>query len=498
MFVRTCSIAIPSQVQADARITSTSTKRKRRRMAPRPSKWDASRAGAHIAVDGTLARYVGAGASDRDAASVRSDVPTSRREPMYYFEVRVRSTGREGFIGVGLSASGVRADRLPGWEPGSVGYHGDDGRVFVGGARGNAYGPTYAAGDVVGCLLDRSKKTVEFFKNGVALGVAATGLGDEDMWPTVGLRTPGEEVDAVFAPPYVADEARMVAEAKRYARETARADLQNGMHAKDIALDVVTAHLRHHGYVRAARKVVQTRERANSMDKVGSEQARTSKAQCKEDEEVVSMDVSTSPEQAALELVNMEAEDQARVAAVVAAAAKEEKLNRAVEHARHGEVDNAMALVAEVRGTEADPPPARLRLLAACQALVEAVREKDTPTALAIARGDLAKAAKDGGDARVEDAETMREVVALLAYDDPATSPVGHCLAQNQRERFADALRAVGWSVLHGGSEAEETCTEESPLESIFKQIAVVLQELQEGGCATAALLDVHDYIPTS
>lgn len=468
-------------------------------MAPRPSKWDVSRAGAHVAVDGMLARYVGAGATDRDAASVRSDVPTSRREPLYYFEVRVRSTGREGFIGVGLAASGVRADRLPGWEPGSVGYHGDDGRVFVGGARGNAYGPTYAAGDVVGCLLDRSKKTVEFFKNGVALGVAATGMGDEDMWPTVGLRTPGEEVEAVFAPPFVADEARMVAEAKRYARETVRSGVSDGLPTKDIALDTVLAHLRHHGYVRAARKLVQTRDRANTNRNKGeSGYARTPSAQCLHEEELDSMDVSTSPEEAAMEVVDMEEEDRAKVAAVVAAAAKEEKLNQAVECARRGEVAKAMATLAEVRGAEAGPPPARLRLLAACQALVEAVREKDTPTALAVARGDLAEAAKDGGDARVEDAETMREVVALLAYDDPATSPVGHCLAQHQRERFADALRAVGWSTLHGGNEAEDPCTEESPLETVTKQAAVVLRELQEGGCATAALLVVQDYIPAN
>eukprot|EP00894_Picocystis_sp_ML_P001996 jgi/Pico_ML_1/52513/g385.t1 len=59
------------------------------------------------------------------------------------------------------------------------------------------------------------------------------------------------------------------------------------------------------------------------------------------------MDVSTSPEEAAMEVVDMEEEDRAKVAAVVAAAAKEEKLNQAVECARRGEVAKAMATLAE-------------------------------------------------------------------------------------------------------------------------------------------------------
>lgn len=57
--------------------------------------------------------------------------------------------------GIGFSTADVPAGRLPGWDAGSWGYHGDDGRAFGASARGRPYGETYGAGDVIGALWDR-------------------------------------------------------------------------------------------------------------------------------------------------------------------------------------------------------------------------------------------------------------------------------------------------------------------------------------------------------
>ena len=49
--------------------------------------------------------------------------------------------------GIGFSARSVKLDRLPGWEKGSYGYHGDDGNAFEGSGTGKPYGPVFVAGD---------------------------------------------------------------------------------------------------------------------------------------------------------------------------------------------------------------------------------------------------------------------------------------------------------------------------------------------------------------
>ncbi len=71
-------------------------------------------------------------------------VPTSL--PIYYFEVEVISKGREGYIGVGFCTQDVNMDRLPGWEPQSYGYHGDDGNAFRSDGKGRKYGPQFGTG----------------------------------------------------------------------------------------------------------------------------------------------------------------------------------------------------------------------------------------------------------------------------------------------------------------------------------------------------------------
>ena len=50
------------------------------------------------------------------------------------------------------------------------------------------------AGDVVGALLNRTTKTISFVKNGIDLGVAFRNVDEERLYPSVGLRTPDEEV----------------------------------------------------------------------------------------------------------------------------------------------------------------------------------------------------------------------------------------------------------------------------------------------------------------
>lgn len=62
-------------------------------------------------------------------------------------------------VAIGVSASGFAAARMmPGWDEASWGYHSDDGGVFhASGSMLREYGPSFGAGDVVGCGVDWSK-----------------------------------------------------------------------------------------------------------------------------------------------------------------------------------------------------------------------------------------------------------------------------------------------------------------------------------------------------
>ena len=46
----------------------------------------------------------------------------------------------------------------------------------------------------MGALLNRTSKTISFVKNGIDLGVAFRNVDEDQLYPSVGLRTPDEEV----------------------------------------------------------------------------------------------------------------------------------------------------------------------------------------------------------------------------------------------------------------------------------------------------------------
>ncbi|XP_050778366.1 ran-binding protein 10 isoform X2 [Gopherus flavomarginatus] len=120
--------------------------------------------------------YKGHGKNHKDAASVRATHPIPAACGIYYFEVKIVSKGRDGYMGIGLSAQGVNMNRLPGWDKHSYGYHGDDGHSFCSSGTGQPYGPTFTTGDVIGCCVNLINNTCFYTKNGHSLGIAFTDL----------------------------------------------------------------------------------------------------------------------------------------------------------------------------------------------------------------------------------------------------------------------------------------------------------------------------------
>ena len=147
-----------------------------------------------ISTDGLVIKYVGPGRSDSDAAAIRSNLPVPPQIGIYYFEVKVTNKGRDGYISAGYAIKSASLGRLTGWEPGTIGYHADDGNLYRGAGTGASYGPSYTTNDIVGCGINFSEKSFFFTKNGILIGEIGN-LKDKfhlPFFPSVGCRTVGE------------------------------------------------------------------------------------------------------------------------------------------------------------------------------------------------------------------------------------------------------------------------------------------------------------------
>ncbi|XP_070167740.1 ran-binding protein 9 isoform X1 [Polyergus mexicanus] len=197
----------------------------------------------------------GYGKTHKDAASVRTTHAIPAACGLYYFEVKIVSKGRDGYMGIGLSARDVNVNRLPGWDKHSYGYHGDDGHSFCSSGTGQPYGPTFTTGDVIGCGVNLVDNTAFYTKNGHHLGIAFTDL-PTNLFPTVGLQTPGEVVDANFGQlPFVFDIGDMINELRVRTRlqiiNYPTPDHGQGQW-QAILHRMVCTYLVHHGYLDSA------------------------------------------------------------------------------------------------------------------------------------------------------------------------------------------------------------------------------------------------------
>lgn len=197
--------------------------------------------------------YKGVGKGHKDAAAVRALCPIPAGCLLYYYEIKIISKGRDGYMGIGLAAQGVNMQRLPGWDKQSYGYHGDDGHSFCSSGTGQPYGPTFTTGDVIGCGYNLVEGTCFYTKNGLNLGIAFSDLPSVPLYPTVGLQTPGEEVEANFGmEPFVYDiEQDMTALRKRITQSVTNYPVKYN-EWQSIVHKLVQSWLIHNGYCTTA------------------------------------------------------------------------------------------------------------------------------------------------------------------------------------------------------------------------------------------------------
>ena len=133
-----------------------------------PTELNTKRYGSFLKVSPTkrVVTYVGTGRHNNDVGSIQADRPVPTSQLMYYFELLVLDAGRSGCIAIGFTDVSAKLSRQPGWEANSYGYHGDDGNKFHSCGKGEPYGPTFTAGDIVGAGVHLTKGEIFFTKNG--------------------------------------------------------------------------------------------------------------------------------------------------------------------------------------------------------------------------------------------------------------------------------------------------------------------------------------------
>lgn len=206
-----------------------------------------------ISPSGLEVKYVGPGRSDSDAAAIRSNLPVPAQVGIYYFEVKVTNKGRDGYIAVGYAIKSASLGRLTGWEPGTIGYHADDGNLYRGAGTGTSYGPSYTTNDIVGCGINFVEKSFFFTKNGILIGEIGN-LKDKfhlPFFPSVGCRTVGEVLSINFGINNANHQQQFSFDISNFIRKKLRNHFEFPQGLKEY--DLILSYLIHCGYKEAAR-----------------------------------------------------------------------------------------------------------------------------------------------------------------------------------------------------------------------------------------------------
>jgi len=101
------------------------------------------------AAAGQILEYTGRGQCLVDVGLAQARSPVCTRN--HYFEIEIVNPGSNCYIAIGLARKNYPKNRHPGWNRGSIAYHADDGKLFVGSGKGAPFGPRCHKGDIMGC-----------------------------------------------------------------------------------------------------------------------------------------------------------------------------------------------------------------------------------------------------------------------------------------------------------------------------------------------------------
>ncbi|KAJ5698200.1 SPla/RYanodine receptor SPRY [Penicillium macrosclerotiorum] len=457
-------------------------------LGPLPSQWSSSDkySGLELSNDGLDVRYTGpVHKHDHEAAALRADHPMPPQCGIYYYEIKIESKPKEGMIGIGFSSTKASVERLPGWEQESWAYHGDDGKSFFGESQGQGrtYGPTFGAGDTVGCGVNFAAGSAFFTKNGTFLGNAFHDLRTVTLYPSE---------------PFVFDIDGMVqqerAKIQAEINNTSTDSLQPPLGESALLQELVAQFLAHDGYVETARAFAGEVATETAALQSGHQDP-LKKYEVEEDREAINRnkiraaildgDIDKALKHTKAYYANV-LEDHPQIhfklrcrkflemmrrsnelsAATAAAASKRRRSVSPRISDEHAVFDQEMELDGDGwdgMGMDTEQPEAAAQFN---ELLTEAVQYGQQ------LRMDYPSDA-NGGDIKMLD-----DIFSLVAYPDPMRSVHGHYLDPAGRVAVAEELNSAILVSLGKSSSAA--------LERLYRQTEVLVNEISEDGGAGA------------
>jgi len=117
--------------------------------------------------DGLTLSYYGKGQTREDVVMIRSNFAVNLGQQGFYFEIDIIEEGTSRALAIGICRTDCLLQGMPGWYPGSIGYHGDDGNIFLGDSgRVEPTNVLFGKYDVVGCGYAIKRGIIFFTKNG--------------------------------------------------------------------------------------------------------------------------------------------------------------------------------------------------------------------------------------------------------------------------------------------------------------------------------------------
>lgn len=374
-----------------------------------------------VSTDKLSVKYTSVNLHGHDVGVIQANKSAPKKRLVYYFEIHVKDAGVKGQIAIGFTSENFKMRRQPGWEANSCGYHGDDGLLYRGHGKGEAFGPTYTSGDTVGAGINYAAQEFFFTKNGQVVGTVYKDMKGL-LFPTIAVHSQNEEVDVNFGQkPFTFD----LKEFEAHERMKLQVKVEELSVPPNVSYGLVRSYLLHYGYEGTL----------NSFDAASR---------------------STIPP------INIAQENGKDDQEITYALNHRNTLRQLI---RDGEIDVAFGKLQEwYPGIIEDKASATCFLLH-CQKFIELVRVGALEEAVKYGRMELACFF---GLPVFED--LVQECVALLAYERPLESSVGYLLKDSQREVVADTINAMILSTNPNMKEAKNCL--HSNLERLLRQLS--------------------------
>ncbi|GLT24981.1 hypothetical protein SLA2020_001400 [Shorea laevis] len=381
-----------------------------------------------VSPDKLSVKYTSVNLHGHDVGVVQANKPAPVKRLVYYFEIYVKDAGDKGQIGIGYTSESFKMRRQPGWEVNSCGYHGDDGFLYSGQGNGQAFGPTYTTGDLVGVGINYAAQEFFFTKNGAIVGTVSKDMKGP-MFPTVAVHSQNEEVHVNFGQKKFAFD---VKEYEGQERMKQQLMIENISLPPNISYALVRSYLLHYGY----------EDTLKSFDFASK---------------------STVPPICVARENGFDEQDTCY-------ALNQRKTLRQL--IRNGEIDAALSKIRDWFPQIVQDEKSATCFLLHCQKFIELIRVGSLEEIVKYGRIELEKYFKLPGFH-----DLIQECVALLAYVQPQESSVGYLLRMSQRDVVADTVNAMILST-NPNVKDRQGCLH-SNLEKLLRQLLSCCRERQ-------------------